>query len=78
MIGFGEFGGPPRCSKNQCRAAAEWNLNWRNPKIHDVDRVKVWAACEAHRDELHDWLASRAFPVAITPFGVQLERIEAS
>ncbi|WP_430592993.1 hypothetical protein [Humidisolicoccus flavus] len=51
-------------------------MNWRNPKIHDESRVKVWAACEEHRDFLYDYLSSRGFPVAITPFGIQLESIE--
>lgn len=76
MMGFGEVPVVPQCSKAGCTGTAEWNLNWRNPRIHDEDRVKVWAACDAHRDDLYDWLASRDFPVSITPFGVVLERID--
>ncbi|WP_308420922.1 hypothetical protein [Microbacterium faecale] len=38
---------------------------WRNPKIHTPDRRKVWLACAEHADYLHDFLASRAFPVRV-------------
>lgn len=52
------------CSRANCRQVAVWRIEWRNPKIHDTDRVKVWLACDDHRDFLHDYLASRQFPVA--------------
>ena len=71
---LGETSGT-RCSRASCRAEAEWAINWRNPSIHTADRVKVWLACEAHRDFLYDFLDQRAFPVTITPAGVVVERV---
>ena len=50
-------------------------VHWRNPRIHPVDRVKTWAACDEHRSQLEAWLASRGFPVAVTPFGESVERV---
>ncbi len=64
-----------RCSRSGCREAADWAVNWRNPRIHGPERVKVWLACEEHRDYLYDYVAARGFPVAITPAGVVLERL---
>jgi hypothetical protein len=55
----------PQCSRAGCRASARWNIHWRNPRIHAEDRVKVWLACEEHRDFLRDYLASRGFPVDV-------------
>lgn len=65
------------CSRSGCREAPTWNVNWRNPRIHGVDRVKVWLACDAHREVLRDHLATRDFPVAISPLGVSVTRVEA-
>lgn len=59
----------PTCSRAGCRSAASWNVSWRNPRIHTPDRVKVWLACDEHRDYLRDYLASRDLPVVVTPFG---------
>ncbi len=73
MIGFGET--TIRCSAAGCTASAEWRVNWRNPRIHTADRVKVWLACEAHRDQLTGYLASRGFPVVITPVDVAAESV---
>ena len=53
----------PECSRAGCRAPAAWNVKWRNPRIHSEDRVKVWLACDEHRDFLYDYLSSRGFPV---------------
>ncbi|WP_345764724.1 hypothetical protein [Diaminobutyricibacter sp. McL0608] len=69
MIGFGE---PEAltCSRANCREAAAWRIEWRNPKIHSEDRVKVWLACAEHVDFLREFLAAREFPlrvVAIEP-----------
>ncbi|MBX3196017.1 MAG: hypothetical protein KF727_13070 [Microbacteriaceae bacterium] len=55
-----------RCSAAGCRTEAAWRVNWRNPRIHTPDRVKVWLACDAHREHLHDYLATRGFPVLVT------------
>ncbi|WP_309617382.1 hypothetical protein [Salinibacterium sp.] len=41
-------------------------VNWRNPRIHPENRVKVWLACDEHSQYLGDYLASRSFPVIVT------------
>lgn len=69
MIGDGFDSGESGCSRADCEASAEWNVNWRNPKIHTPDRVKVWLACSDHVDYLREFLAARNFPVIVTPFG---------
>ncbi|MDI2098149.1 hypothetical protein QF206_04110 [Klugiella sp. YN-L-19] len=75
MIGLG--GGPAGrvCSRAGCGAAAAWCINWRNPRIHPESRVKIWLACDDHRDWLRDYLAARAFPVVVTPIDEPLERL---
>ncbi len=57
----------PTCSRAGCRAAATWTVNWRNPRIHSEDRVKVWLACGEHVDYLREYLAARDFPVEVEP-----------
>lgn len=64
-----------RCSRAECRELATWAVNWRNPRIHSEDRVKVWLACDDHVDYLRDYLASRDFPVLVTPVGESIERV---
>ena len=73
MIGFGETG--VRCSAAGCSAAAVWRVNWRNPRLHTPDRVKVWLACDEHREHLTGYLASRGFPVLVTPADVAIESV---
>ncbi len=63
------------CSRAGCRTTATWNVNWRNPRIHSPDRVKVWLACDDHAEFLRDYLATRDFPVALSPVGVAVERV---
>lgn len=63
------------CSRAECRVAALWQINWRNPRIHGIDRVKVWLACAEHRDYLADYLGSRDFPVEVTPLGVTVASV---
>jgi hypothetical protein len=53
-------------------------VNWRNPRIHSTERVKVWLACAEHRDQLEAYLATRGFPVAVTGIDEPLERIPES
>ncbi len=55
-----------RCSRAGCTDPATAKVNWRNPRIHAEDRVKVWLACDAHTEFLRDYLASRGFPVIVT------------
>jgi len=64
VIGFGETA--VRCSASGCTADAAWRVNWRNPRIHDAARVKVWLACDDHRDSLDGYLSSRGFPTLVT------------
>jgi len=67
LLGLGaEVTGELRCSSAGCRGPAGWRVNWRNPRIHPADRVKVWLACDEHRDHLGGYLATRGFPVVIT------------
>jgi hypothetical protein len=61
-----EPGATPTCSRAGCSTTAGWRVNWRNPRIHTSDRVKIWAACDEHRDFLADYLRSRSFPVRVT------------
>ena len=51
------------CSRKGCRAPATRAVLWRNPKIHDESRQKVWLACDEHEPFLQEYLARRSFPV---------------
>ena len=55
-----------QCSRAGCTAPAQWNVNWRNPRIHGLDRVKVWLACVDHVDYLREYLTTRNFPVVVS------------
>ncbi len=57
------------CSRAGCRQAATWTVNWRNPRIHPLDRVKVWLACDDHVNYLRDYLTTRDFPVSVAALG---------
>jgi hypothetical protein len=65
-LGGADAGPDPRCSAAGCAAPATWRVNWRNPRIHSADRVKVWLACDDHRETLSDYLSTRGFPVLVT------------
>ena len=56
-----DLGEHPRCSAKGCRRPAATDLRWRNPKLHDPDRVKHWLACDQHADGLADFLTRRNF-----------------
>lgn len=64
-----------QCSSAGCPAAATWRVNWRNPRIHSTDRVKVWLACDTHRRTLADYLSTRGFPVVVTGLAEPVERV---
>lgn len=49
------------CSGKGCTAAATWDLQWNNAKIHTPDRRKHWLACDQHRESLTSFLGSRGF-----------------
>jgi hypothetical protein len=68
-------GAPPRCSRAGCSTDATTTVNWRNPKIHTVDRVKVWLACDEHADYLRDYLEARDFPVVVAALGTLVESV---
>ena len=55
---------PLTCSRAGCRETASWRIEWRNPRIHSEDRVKVWLACEEHVDFLREFLAAREIELA--------------
>jgi hypothetical protein len=63
------------CSRAGCSSAATWTVNWRNPRIHTLDRVKVWHACDEHVDYLGDYLAARDFPVLVAPLGTPVDSV---
>lgn len=58
-------GAPVVCSRAGCRAEACWQVVWRNPRIHEASRRKIWTACDAHVAYLRDYLAARDFPVEV-------------
>ena len=66
---------PLRCSRAGCSADATATVNWRNPKIHTIDRVKVWLACDEHVEYLRDYLEARDFPVVVAPLGTVVESV---
>lgn len=66
---------PVQCSSAGCTDAAAWRVNWRNPRIHTADRVKVWLACSGHRGTLADYLSTRGFPVLVTALDAPAERV---
>ncbi|MGV8857136.1 MAG: hypothetical protein ACOH1Z_01145 [Rhodoglobus sp.] len=55
-----------QCSRAGCLLDARWNVNWRNPRIHGLERVKIWLACDEHVDYLNDYLSTRGFPVVVS------------
>lgn len=62
---IGSDPGYEQCSRAGCRSDATWQVQWRNPRIHSADRVKIWLACDEHRDYLTAFLEARDFPVAV-------------
>jgi hypothetical protein len=50
-------------------------VNWRNPRIHTPDRVKVWLACGDHRSTLADYLATRGFPVVVSALDAPVDLV---
>lgn len=49
------------CSAKGCRARADFDLQWNNPRIHTADRRKHWLACGQHREQLRGFLSARGF-----------------
>lgn len=55
------------CSARGCRAAARWQVQWNNPRLHTPERRKIWLACDEHRQSLSDFLAARSFLRDVLP-----------
>ena len=53
------------CSRAGCAHAATYRIEWRNPRIHGPERVKIWLACEEHLEFLSGFLRARRFPTRI-------------
>ena len=58
-----------QCARAGCVNDSAWQVNWRNPRIHTIKRIKVWVACNEHVEFLRDYLDTRGFPVVVTPIG---------
>jgi hypothetical protein len=69
MIGLGLEPSGSECSRAGCREASAWRIEWRNPKIHDETRRKIWLACDEHVDFLREFLAARDFPLEVVAEG---------
>lgn len=50
-----------RCSARACRSDATSALLWNNPRLHTVERRKVWLACPDHVVSLGEFLSLRGF-----------------
>lgn len=59
---------PTSCSRKGCRADAEWQLLWNNPRIHTPERRKIWLACAEHREWLEEYLQTRDLWKQTVPF----------
>lgn len=71
----GHSGVARNCSRAGCSNAATFTVNWRNPRIHSLDRVKVWWACDEHANYLRDYLAARDFPVVVARLGTPVDSV---
>ncbi|QJU53540.1 hypothetical protein SCB71_09835 [Herbiconiux sp. KACC 21604] len=69
MISLGLEPAAEECSRAGCRASASWRIEWRNPKIHDESRRKVWLACDEHVEFLREFLGARDFPLEVLAVG---------
>jgi hypothetical protein len=79
MLGLGAPGpSDVQCSRAGCSEIATFGVNWRNPKIHGIERVKVWSACDEHVDYLREFLLARDFPVVVTSAGETVESVGAA
>ena len=51
-----------RCSARGCRAAATTDLSWRNPRLHDPQRVKHWLVLRPARRRVGGLSATAGIP----------------
>jgi hypothetical protein len=57
-----------KCSRAGCSEPAKFLIEWRNPKIHSADRVKLWSSCDEHRSYLVDYLQTRSMYLGVKDF----------
>lgn len=69
LFGGAVADGVLRCSAKGCRDEALVGLRWRNPRLHDAARRKVWLACPEHRGSLGSFLDVRGFLLDVVPVG---------
>ncbi len=55
------------CSAKGCQSTATEALLWNNPKLHTVERRKVWLACGEHVEHLSQFLSMRGFLKQVVP-----------
>lgn len=67
LLGLGVEPEPLTCSRAACTERASWSIAWRNPRIHDESRRKIWLACDEHVEYLRGFLDSRSFPLEVGP-----------
>lgn len=60
-----------QCSRAGCVQVPVVKILWRNPKIHDESRTKIWLACQTHVDYLSEFLRARNFPVELLPINTE-------
>lgn len=63
----------PVCSRAGCDNPATSRIEWRNPRIHSRERIKIWLACEEHLGYLVGFLKDRSFPVRIHDMADELD-----
>ncbi|KAB1650571.1 hypothetical protein F8O04_08140 [Pseudoclavibacter endophyticus] len=63
----------PVCSRADCTEAATHRVEWRNPRIHEAGRIKIWLACDDHLEFLSGFLRARDFPVRVHRVGDDLD-----
>ena len=49
------------CSARGCSELAQFEVVWNNPKLHTLDRRKIWLACNDHEVTLRSFLSARGF-----------------
>ena len=71
--GQGAFAPETSCSRAKCQRAATHRIEWRNPRIHEPDRIKIWLACGEHLEFLLGFLESRDFPLRVVPVNAPVD-----
>jgi len=61
IMGLDPSSGELVCSSKGCRRTATRALLWNNPRLHAIERRKVWLVCDEHLTSLGDFLSVRGF-----------------